>query len=93
MRRKYIDYSSLKNLDKPKISYNTILNWITDIWWDDKLITSSMVKYSFRNTGISNKFYKSEDSLFQGSKKLREEVVVGKDVGLKNLEVEDDFDD
>ena len=38
MRRKYIDYSALKNLDNAKISNNTLLNWITEIWWEDKLV-------------------------------------------------------
>ena len=91
IRRFYLDYSTSIHLDNVKIRYNTILNWISEIWWDDSLITSSMIKYSFRTTGIANKFDKSEDSLFKGFQRLREEVAIEKDKDLKNAEIDDEM--
>ena len=36
IRKKYIDYTtSIYYLHNAKIRYNTILNWISEIWWYD----------------------------------------------------------
>ena len=44
IRKKYIDYTtSIYYLHNAKIRYNKILNWISEIWWDDLLIISSMI--------------------------------------------------
>ena len=50
-----------------------------------------MIKYSFRTTGIANKFDKSEDSLFKGFQRLREEIIFEKDKDLKNAEIDDEL--
>lgn len=89
LRKKYVEYSISINWDNAIESYNKIIDWIADIWWNDNQITSTMIKSNFRITGLANKLDKSEDYLFEGFKILREEIVLGKNKDLFNNEVSD----
>ena len=73
-----------KNLTFVKIYKDTIIDWISDIWWDPNLITSSMIKYSFKVTGITNSLDKSEDYMFNVFDKIKSEIVVQKDIDENN---------
>ena len=97
IRKKYAEYCCNKNLSYIKISNNLIINWVSDIWWDEFAINRNMIKYSFRITGISNNLNGSENLLFKAYQKLREEIVIEQDKDEKEEiaenELEHDFEE
>ena len=65
IRKKYAEYCCNKNLSLAKTNNNLIINWVSDIWWDEFAINQIMVKNSFGTTGISNNLDGSENLLFK----------------------------
>ncbi len=50
LKRKYIDYLIDKNSDK--VSREKLMEWVSEIWWDDSLITPIMIENSFKISGM-----------------------------------------
>ena len=90
IRKKYAEYCCNKNLSYVKISNNLIINWVSDIWWDEFAINQIMIKNSFRTTGISNNLNGSENLLFKAYDKLKEEIVIEQDINEKEEIAEND---
>ena len=55
LKELYIKHCLGKNNTFAKIKRTDILEWIGIIWYDDKLITKSMIYNSFKTCGLSNK--------------------------------------
>ena len=51
-----------------------MIQYICDIWYDEKIISREMVYKSFRETGIGNKLDRTEDSLFGAWAKMKNEI-------------------
>ena len=56
-----------------KISRSKMIEYICDIWYDDKIITKEIIYKSFRATGIAHKLDKSEDYLFTSWARMKED--------------------
>ena len=50
---------------KARIAQEDLINWVREIWYDDKL-SFGMVSKSFKITGITLALYGSEDEMFIG---------------------------
>ena len=50
-----------------------MIEYIYDIWYDDKIITKEIIYKSFRATGIANKLDKAEDYLFTSWARMKED--------------------
>ena len=83
IRKKNGEYCCNKNLPFVKISNNLIINWHSEIWWSDVGVNKTMVKNNSRTTRISNNINVSENYLFKAYEKLKEEIVIEKDIDEK----------
>ena len=50
-----------------------MIQFICEIWYDDKIITKEIIYKSFRATGIANNLNKSEDYLFTSWARMKED--------------------
>ena len=50
-----------------------MIEYIWDIWYDDKNITKEIIYKSFRATGIANKLDKIEDYVFTSCARMKED--------------------
>ena len=73
LREKYISYCIQNGNNDLKISRSKMIQFICEIWYDDKIITKEIIYKSFRATGIANNLNKSEDYLFTSWARMKEE--------------------
>ena len=73
IREKYISYCIQNRNTDLKISRSKMIEYICDIWYDDKIITKEIIYKSFRATGIAHKLDKSEDYLFTSWARMKED--------------------
>ena len=71
IKEKYIQYCITKNTTISKVNKEDIINWICDVWYDEKLITKSIIYNSFKFSGLSNKIEGSEDWMIKISEFLK----------------------
>ena len=70
-KEKYIQYCIAKNTTISKVNKKDIINWFCDVWYDEKLITKSIIYNSFKFSGLSNKTDGSEDQIIKISEFLK----------------------
>ena len=75
LKELYIKHCLEKNNTFAKIKKTDILEWIGMIWYDDKLITKSMIYNSFKTCGLSNKTDGSEDNLIKINDFLKNKII------------------
>ena len=71
IKEKYIRYCISKNTTISKVNKEDIVNWICEVWYDEKLITKSIIYNSFKYSGLSNKIDGSEDWMIKISDFLK----------------------
>ena len=71
IKEKYIQYCITKNITISKVNKEDIIKWICDVWYDEKLITTSIIYNSFKFSGLSNKIDGSEDWMIKISEFLK----------------------
>ena len=83
IKKKYIEYCYEKN-SLVKVNRDLIINWVSEVWWDNNLITPYMIKNSFKITELTKKLDGSENELFTRFKRIKEEIIIGNDINEKN---------
>ena len=68
LRNKYVKYYIEDN--KFKVTKNTIIEWVNDIWYLDSIITNQMILILFQYAGISSELDWSEYNQFRGYQDL-----------------------
>ena len=86
INKRFKDYIRIRNIkyyyeknNLETLSRDLIINWISEVWWDNNLITPFMIQNSFKVTGLINKIDRSENDLFTGFKKIRKEIIIRDD--------------
>lgn len=80
IRRNYESAVSLLKTEKvSKINREIILKWIVDVWNNDSNIKNDIIRDAFLYCGISNKMDGSEDEMFRGYDKIKEQGLIEND--------------
>ena len=70
LKNRYIKYCYEKN-SVERISRELLINWVSEIWWNNNLNSPDIIKNSFKVNGLSNNLDGSENKLFIGFKRLK----------------------
>lgn len=65
MKKRYVKYCLEKGEPNTKISRETVINWIEDIWYNNIDVSAETIVNSFKKCGISNSLDGKEDDLFE----------------------------
>ena len=69
MRKAYTEYEIKKGMQN-KPSHEDLVSRLENVWYDPNLLTSEMIKKSFKICGISNSLDGSEDNFFKWPKEI-----------------------
>ena len=74
IRERYINHCIKNNVTFSKVNKNDIINWISETWYGETIITKNVIINSFKVCGLSNKTDGSEDKLIKCFEFLKKKI-------------------
>ena len=74
IRERYINHCIKNNVTFSKVNKNDIINWISETWYSETIITKNVIINSFKVCGLSNKTDGSEDKLINFFEFLKKKI-------------------